>query len=126
MSQLIYLSKASLVPHPSSFSLLVYCILSYVSGLRSETTVDRMRNQLDTIFTHLEIKWNRSQEFENDKSSDLCAKRRNESYDETGLPQAMPNVSADGQETIWKQMTKIQYTSKENGEGCGTRLAFER
>ena len=55
-------------------------------GLRSETTVDHMHDQLDTIFTHLEIKWNRSQEFENDKSSDLCAERRDESYDEVSLP----------------------------------------
>ena len=39
-----------------------------------------------TIFTHLEIKWNRLQEFENDKSSDLCAERRDESYDEAGSP----------------------------------------
>ena len=31
MSQLIYLLKASLVLNPLSFSLLVYCILSYVS-----------------------------------------------------------------------------------------------
>ena len=45
-----------------------------------------MRDQLDTIFTHLEIKWNRSQEFENDKSSDLCAERRDESYDGAGSP----------------------------------------
>ena len=55
-------------------------------GLHSETTIDHVRDQLDTIFTHLEIKWNRSQEFENDKSSDLCAEWRNESYDEAGLP----------------------------------------
>ena len=45
-----------------------------------------MRDQLDTIFTLLEIKWNRSQEFENDKLSDLCAERRDESYDGAGLP----------------------------------------
>ena len=45
-----------------------------------------MRNQLDTIFTHLEIKQNRSQEFENDKSSDLCAEQRDESYDEACSP----------------------------------------
>ena len=45
-----------------------------------------MRDQLDTIFTHLEIKWNRSQEFENGKSSDLCAERRDESYDKAGSP----------------------------------------
>ena len=45
-----------------------------------------MRDQLDTIFTHLEIKWNSSQEFENDKSYDLCAERRNESYDGAGSP----------------------------------------
>ena len=37
------------------------------------------------FFTYLEIKRNRSQEFENDKSSDLCAERRDESYDEVGL-----------------------------------------
>ena len=55
-------------------------------GLRGETTIDCVRDQLDTIFTHLEIKWNRSQEFENDKSSDLRAKRRDESYDEVGSP----------------------------------------
>ena len=53
-------------------------------GLRGETTVDRVRDQLDTIFTHLEIKRNRSQEFENDKSSDLCAERCDESNDEAG------------------------------------------
>ena len=45
-----------------------------------------MHDQLDTIFTHLEIKWNKSQEFENDKSSDLCAEWRDESYDEAGSP----------------------------------------
>ena len=45
-----------------------------------------MCDQPDTIFTHLEIKWNRSQEFENDKLSDLCAKRRDESYDGAGSP----------------------------------------
>ena len=45
-----------------------------------------MHDQLDTIFTHLEIKWNRLQEFENDKSSDLCAKWHDESYDEAGSP----------------------------------------
>ena len=55
-------------------------------GLRGETTIDHMRNQLDTIFTHLEIKRNRSQEFENDKSSDLCAKQCDESYDEACSP----------------------------------------
>ena len=54
--------------------------------LCGETTVDRVHNQLDTIFTHLEIKWNRSLEFENDKLSDLCAEWRDESYDEVGLP----------------------------------------
>ena len=45
-----------------------------------------MRDQLDTIFTYLEIKWNRLQEFENDKSSDLCAEQHDESYDEVGSP----------------------------------------
>ena len=55
-------------------------------GLRGETTVDRVRDQLDTIFTHLEIKRNRLQEFENDKSSDLCAEQRDESHDEASSP----------------------------------------
>ena len=45
-----------------------------------------MRNQLDTIFTHLEIKWNRSLEFENDKLSDLSARWHNETYDEMSSP----------------------------------------
>ena len=60
--------------------------MAITRGLRGETTVDRVRDQLDTIFTHLEIKWNRLQEFENDKSSGLCAERRDESYDEAGSP----------------------------------------
>ena len=60
--------------------------MAIARGLCGETTVDRMRDQLDTIFTHLEIKWNRSQEFENDKSSDLCAERRDESYDKASSP----------------------------------------
>ena len=30
--------------------------MAIASGLRGETTVDRVRDQLDTIFTHLEIK----------------------------------------------------------------------
>ena len=54
--------------------------------LRGETTVGHMHDQLDTIFTYLEIKWNKLLEFENDKSSDLHAGRRNESYDNMGLP----------------------------------------
>ena len=54
--------------------------------LHGETAVDRVCDQLDTIFTHLEIKWNRLQEFENDKSSDLCAKQCDESYDKAGSP----------------------------------------
>ena len=45
-----------------------------------------MVNQLGTIFTCIEIKWNKSLEFENDKSSDLRAERRDESYDEVGSP----------------------------------------
>ena len=45
-----------------------------------------MVDQLGTIFTCLEIKWNKSLEFENDKLSDLCAGQHNESYDETGSP----------------------------------------
>ena len=50
-----------------------------------------MVDQLGTIFTCLEIKQNKLLEFENDKSSDLCARRHNESYDETGTP----NMLAD-------------------------------
>ena len=45
-----------------------------------------MANQLNTIFTCLEIKWNKLLEFENDKSSDLHAGWCDESYDEMGLP----------------------------------------
>ena len=45
-----------------------------------------MVDQLDTMFTYLEIKWNKLLEFENDKLSDLHAGWRNESYDETSLP----------------------------------------
>ena len=45
-----------------------------------------MVDQLDTIFTCLEIKWNKLLEFENDESSDLCAGQHNESYDKTGSP----------------------------------------
>ena len=45
-----------------------------------------MHDQLDTIFTLLEIKRNRSQEFENDKSSDLCAERCDESHDKVSSP----------------------------------------
>ena len=60
--------------------------MAIMCGLRGETTIGHVRDQLDTIFTHLEIKWNRSLEFENDKSSDLCARWCNETYDETSLP----------------------------------------
>ena len=45
-----------------------------------------MVDQLGTIFTCIEIKWNESLEFENDKLFDLRAGRHNESYDETGSP----------------------------------------
>ena len=45
-----------------------------------------MVNQLGTIFTCLEMKWNKLLEFENDTSSDLCARQCDESYDEMGLP----------------------------------------
>ena len=45
-----------------------------------------MVDQLDTIFKCLEIKRNKLLEFENDKSSDLCARWCDESYDETGSP----------------------------------------
>ena len=45
-----------------------------------------MVNQLGTIFTCIEIKWNKSLEFENDKSSDLRAGWHDEPYDEAGLP----------------------------------------
>ena len=45
-----------------------------------------MVNKLGTIFTWIEIKWNKSLEFENDKSSDLRARQRDESYNEVGSP----------------------------------------
>ena len=48
-----------------------------------------MVDQLSTIFTYVEIKWNESLEFKNDKSPDLYARQCNKSYD------------------------KIQYTNKE-------------
>ena len=55
-------------------------------GLCGETTIGHVRDQLDTIFTYLEIKWNRLLEFENDKSSDLCAGQHDETYDKTSSP----------------------------------------
>ena len=85
-----------------------------------------MVNQLGTIFTCLEIKWNKSLEFENDKLSDLCARQHNESYDKMGLPWGVPNMLADGWETAQKHMTKYNIPTKENNEGHGTRLAFKR
>ena len=86
--------------------------------LRGETTVDRMHDQLDTTFTHLEIKWNRLLEFENNKSSDLCAGWHGESYDEAGSPQAALNVSADGWETTQKQMTKYSILARKKVRGA--------
>ena len=55
-------------------------------GLCSETTIGHVVDQLDTIFTCLEIKWNKSLVFENDKLSDLHAGQCDESYDEMGSP----------------------------------------
>ena len=57
-------------------------------------------------------------EFENDKSSDLCAGWRNESHDEAGSPQAVPDVSADGQETTQKQMTKYSILARKKVRGA--------
>ena len=57
-------------------------------------------------------------EFENDKLSDLCAGRCDESYDEAGSPQATPNVSADGRETTWKQMTKYSILARKKVRGA--------
>ena len=54
--------------------------------LRGETTVGHVVGQLGTIFTCIEIKWNKSLEFENDKSSDLHAGQHNKSYDKAGSP----------------------------------------
>ena len=45
-----------------------------------------MVDQLGTIFTCIELKWNKLLEFENDKSFDLRARQRDESYDETSSP----------------------------------------
>ena len=45
-----------------------------------------MVDQLGTIFTCIEKKWNKLLEFENDKLSDLCAGQCDESNDEAGLP----------------------------------------
>ena len=91
-------------------------------GPHGETTISHVVDQLGTIFTCLEIKRNKLLEFENDKSSDLCARRHNESYDETGTP----NMLADSRETAQKHMTKYSILSKENNEGHSTRLAFKR
>ena len=44
-----------------------------------------MVGQLSTIFTCIEIKGNKSLEFENDKSSDLPAGQRDEPYDKARL-----------------------------------------
>ena len=56
--------------------------------------------------------------FENDKSSDLCAGWRNESYDGVGSPQATPNMSADGRETTRKQMTKYSIQARKTVRGA--------
>ena len=45
-----------------------------------------MCDQLDTIFTYLEIKWNKLLEFENDKLSDFCARQPDKTYDKMSLP----------------------------------------
>ena len=76
-----------------------------------------MVDQLGTIFSCIETKWNKSLEFENDKLSDLRAGRRDESYNEAGSPQAMPNVSADSQETTWKQMKKYSILARKKVRG---------
>ena len=57
-------------------------------------------------------------EFENDKPSDLRAGRHNESYDEAGPPQATLNMSADGQETTRKQMTKYSILARKKVRGA--------
>ena len=57
-------------------------------------------------------------EFENDKLSDLHAGRCDESYDKAGSPQAAPNMSADGQETTWKQMTKYSILARKKVRGA--------
>ena len=72
-----------------------------------------MVDQLGTIFTCLEIKRNKLLEFENDKSSDLCARRHNESYDETGTP----NMLADSRETAQKHMTKYSIPTRKMTRG---------
>ena len=77
-----------------------------------------MVNQLDTIFSCIEIKWNKSLEFENDKLSDLCAGRRDESYDEAGSPQAVLNMLADSWETTRKQMTKYSILARKKVRGA--------
>ena len=57
-------------------------------------------------------------EFENDKSSELRAGRRDESYDGAGSPQAAPNVLADGRETTQKQMTKYSIQARKMVRGA--------
>ena len=58
-----------------------------------------MVNQLNTIFTCIEIKWNKLLELENDKLPDLHARWHDELYDRSGLPQGAPSVLAGVWET---------------------------
>ena len=60
--------------------------MAIVHRHHGETTISDMADQLNTIFTCLEIRWNKSLEIENDKSSDLCARQHDTSYDKTGSP----------------------------------------
>ena len=85
-----------------------------------------MVSQPSTIFTYIEIKWNKSLEFENDKLPDLHAEWHDKSYGQLGLPQGKPGTSADVWETIQKHMTKYNIQMRKNDKGHGTRLAFER
>ena len=68
-----------------------------------------MVNQLNTIFTYQEIKWNKSLEFKNDKLPDLHAGWCNDSYNQLGLPQGVLSVLADVWETAQKHMTNTIY-----------------
>ena len=85
-----------------------------------------MVNQLNTIFTYEEIKWNKSLEFKNDKLPDLHARWHNESYDQLGLPQGVLSVLADVWEIAQKHMTKYNIQTRKNDRGHSTRLTFER
>ena len=88
-----------------------------MAGHHGETAVSCVVNQLNIIFTCIEIKWNKSLELENNKLSDLHAGWHNGSYDRLGPPQGVPSVLADIWETAQNHMTKYSIWTKKNDKG---------